>query len=228
MISLFNTYIYQPIFSVLVFIYQNIAFEDLGIAVIILTILVRLLLLPFFYKSAKDQALMNKLQPHIKKIQLDHKDDKEKQAKQLMALYKKYNFNPFSSFLIILIQLPIFIAIFRIFSQEISNGVFSNPYLLSLVNLSETSLVLALFAALGQYFQIKLTVTGKNNKGGAAGIAKAMSTFMPIFILFILMYLPSALALYWIISSIFGILQQLHVNKKLPDIDHEEKNSKNT
>lgn len=225
MIELFHSYVYQPIFLALVFIYQNVAFEDLGLAVIILTILVRVVLLPFFYKSSKDQALMSKLQPYVKKIQVDHKDDKEKQARKLMELYRKYKFNPFSSFFLILIQLPIFIALFRIFTREVTNGVFGNPYFFSFVNLSESNIVLAVGAAVGQYFQIKLATTTQK-EGSVAGMAKTMTTFMPIFAFFILMYLPSALALYWIVTTIFGIAQQIYANKRLPDIEIDEKKEK--
>ncbi len=77
MSDLFNIYLYQPILNVLIFLYQNFSFGDLGIAIIILTIIVRLVLFPVFYKGAKNQALMSALQPHVKKIQLDHKDNKE-------------------------------------------------------------------------------------------------------------------------------------------------------
>ncbi|MEK7086984.1 MAG: YidC/Oxa1 family membrane protein insertase, partial [Patescibacteria group bacterium] len=95
MTNLFNAVFYQPILSVLIFIYNNLAFHDLGLAIIFLTILVRIVLFPLFYKGAKDQALIQRLQPHIKKIQLDHKVDKAKQAQELMALYKEHRFNPF-------------------------------------------------------------------------------------------------------------------------------------
>ncbi len=104
MVTLFNTYVYQPILWLLVFIYQNLSFHDLGLAIVILTVLVRLVLLPIFYKGAKDQTIIQKIQPHVKKIQLDHKDDKEKQAKELMALYQKHHVNPFSSILFLIIR----------------------------------------------------------------------------------------------------------------------------
>src|SRR3989344_4200053 len=102
MANLFNNFIYEPLLAVLVFIYQNIAFGDLGLSVILLTVFVRVVLFPVFWKSAKDQALMNRLQPHIKQIQLDHKDDREEQAKKLMALYKEHRLNPLSGFLLLL------------------------------------------------------------------------------------------------------------------------------
>ncbi|OYV73260.1 MAG: hypothetical protein B7Z74_04215 [Deltaproteobacteria bacterium 21-66-5] len=96
MSALFHTYLYTPIFAVLIFLYHNISFGDLGVAIIELTLLVRLILLPLFHKSAKDQTIMQRLQPHVRKIQVEHKDAKERQAKELMALYREHRVNPFS------------------------------------------------------------------------------------------------------------------------------------
>ena len=160
MIALFNTYVYQPILWLLVFIYQNLSFHDLGLAIIILTILVRLVLLPIFYKGAKDQTIIQKIQPHVKKIQLDHKDDKEKQAKELMALYKEHNINPFSSIIFLIIQLPVFFALFSIFTKEIGAAVFESHYFAGFLNLDEKSLALAALAAILQYLQMKMMMRG--------------------------------------------------------------------
>ena len=110
--TLYTTYLYQPILAVLVFIYNSVGFSDLGLSIIILTILVRIILFPIFYKSAKDQTLLQRLQPHIKKIQLDHKDNREVQAKALLSLYKEHKVNPFTGFALLLVQLPIFIVLF--------------------------------------------------------------------------------------------------------------------
>lgn len=221
MSALFNTYIYQPILWLLIFIYQNLSFQDLGIAIIILTIFVRLVLLPIFYKGAKDQTVIQRIQPHIKKIQLDHKDDKEKQAKELMALYQKHRVNPFSSILFLLLQLPIFIALFGIFTKEISTSVFQNHYFIGLVNLDEKNLFLIFLAALLQYFQARMTIIPENTNGKeteknfVATNQKIMMYIGPILTVVVLFNLPAAIGLYWLVSNLFSIIQQVYINKKL-------------
>jgi YidC/Oxa1 family membrane protein insertase len=227
MIQLFNSYIYEPMLSVLVFIYQNFALGDLGIAIIILTLFVRIVLFPIFWKSAKDQALMARLQPHIKKIQLDHKDNREEQAKQLMALYREHRLNPLSGFLLLLLQLPILIAIYQIFLREITTEVFSNISFLGILDLSERSIILAVTAAVFQYFQSKLALapkTGDDKTGPAAQFAQIGRTMVvvgPVITFVILINFPSALGLYWTTSVLFSLGQQIVINKKLPKIEHK-------
>lgn len=217
--TIFNSYIYQPILEVLIFIYQNLSFQDLGLSIIILTILIRVVLLPIFYKGAKDQTIIQRIQPHIKKIQLDHKDDKEKQAKELMALYHKHRINPFSSILFLVIQLPVFFALFKIFSKEITTSVFQNLTFLGLMNLDEKSILLTIFAAVLQYFQTKMTLTLKKSSGGAqeamAANQKMMMYIGPVITLVVLFNLPAAIGLYWSVSNLFSIVQQFYINKKI-------------
>ena len=216
--TLFKTYLYEPLLSVLIFIYQYLSFHDLGIAIILLTILVRVVLFPIFYKGARDQSLMSRLQPHIKKIQLDHKDDKEKQAKAMLDLYKEHRLNPFSGFFLLILQLPIFIVLFQIFTKELSNSVFVSPLFLGLIDLSKTSLVLAIAAALLQYFQGKLALPPKTNDDSnpMQQTGRMMVVIGPVFTLLILTRLPAALGLYWAVSTLFSVGQQVYINKKLP------------
>ncbi len=218
MVTLFNTYVYQPILWLLVFIYQNLSFHDLGLAIVILTVLVRLVLLPIFYKGAKDQTIIQKIQPHVKKIQLDHKDDKEKQAKELMALYQKHQVNPFSSILFLIIQIPIFLALFQVFTKELTTSVFSTRSFLGLMNLDEKSLVLTLVAAILQYLQMRMIVVSKDGDAGKnpmMGNQKIMMYFGPILTVVVLFNLPAAIGLYWTISNVFSIVQQFFINRKI-------------
>ncbi len=89
MYGLFHEFLYRPLFNALFFLYQNFSFHDLGIAIILLTILIRVVLFPLFYKGAKDQAIMQRLAPKIKEIQRNHKHNKEKQAQAMLELYRK-------------------------------------------------------------------------------------------------------------------------------------------
>jgi len=216
MSNLFHDYLYAPLLKALIFIYTHFAFGDLGIAIIILTLGIRIVLLPLFYKGAKDQALMNRLQPKIKKIQEQYKNNKEEQAKALLALYRENKLNPFSGVLVLFIQLPILIALYQVFLKGLSGATFDNPFFLSLIDLGKRNLPMALVAATAQYFQGRLTFQKNkipNDPMVASG--KMLMVIGPFLTWVILVNLPSALALYWIISTAFSIIQQIYINKKL-------------
>lgn len=221
MAYLFNMYIYAPILSVLIFIYQYIAFHDLGVAIILLTILVRVVLFPIFFKSAKDQALMQRIQPHILEIQEKHKNDKEAQAKALMSLYQEHKLNPFSGFFLLLLQLPIVLALFQIFTKGLATGAFDSNSFLGLIDLGAKSIVIAIIAAALQYFQGKLALAparqkkGEQKENAAAAVGKAMVIVGPGITLIILINLPAALGLYWVVTTAFSVVQQVYINRAL-------------
>lgn len=221
-----------PILNLLVFFYQAIALRDLGLAIIFVTIAIRLILYPFFHTGAKQQMLMQRIQPHVKKIQEQHKDDREKQAQALMALYKEHGVNPFSSILLLIIQLPILIALYRIILYEMAGkatlvGLYSfvaapqtiNSMFLGLINLQAKNIWLVLLAAAAQFMQARLAIWRNPNGQGlpsqAEKMAKQMSFIAPVITIVIFYNLPAAVALYWLTSSIFSVLQQAIVNKHL-------------
>ncbi len=227
--NIFHIALYQPMFNALVFLYKYVAFQDLGVAIILLTVLIRVILYPFFYHSFKNQTLMQKIQPEIQKIQHDHKGDKEKQAQALLALYKQHKVNPFSGFLLILVQLPVLIVLYRLFLAGLSPESFSNLYsfisaptaihniFLGLIDLKSRSILIVVFAAILQYLQAKLSLPKKSVAGDSptAKMARNMTFIGPVLSLVILSNLPSAIGLYWLTSSAFSIIQQLIVNKSL-------------
>ncbi len=232
MISLFNKIFYQPLFNLLVYIYNSVALHDFGLAIIILTVIVRIVLYPVFHKGAKDQAIMQRLAPKLNEIKKKHKNDKEKLAAETMRLYKEHKVNPFSQFaLLILIQLPILIALFQIFSKSIKTIPNLNPQFLNLVNLANPSLVLVLLAALSQYLQAKLTMPAQTNQNLSKEerLAKQMSSmtlyFMPVLTVVILYKLPSAIALYWLTTTLFSVIQQVIINKSLKKNEYQPNES---
>jgi len=230
------TYLYHlifkyPILNLLIYFYQTIAFHDLGVAIILVTIAIRIILYPFFHTGAKQQMLMQRIQPHVKKIQEEHKDNREKQAQALMALYKEHGVNPFSSILLLVIQLPILIALYRIILYTIPSNVFTGLYsfvsaptsinsiFLGLFNLQARNFWFVLAAAAAQFFQARLAIWRNPNASATASPAEKMARQMvylaPIITLVIFYSLPAAVDLYWITSSVFSILQQAIVNKHL-------------
>ena len=116
-IFIYTEFLYRPLFNGLVLIYTILPWQDLGVAIIFLTIIIRFILTPLFLKSKKAQIELARIQPEIKKIQNSLKNDKEAQGKALMELYAKNKVNPFSGCLVAIIQLPILIALFRVFQK---------------------------------------------------------------------------------------------------------------
>ncbi len=226
--SLFTTIFYQPILNLLVFLYNIIPGHDIGLVIIVLTVLIKLVLWPLSQKALRSQQAINKLQPKIKEIQEKYKDNKEEQGKALMDLYKEEKINPASSCLPLLIQLPFLWAVFRVFRNGLTNGslalvypFIARPELLAtvsfgIIDLAKPNIILAILTGLVQYFQAK-TATKQNpvNSGGQAGeiaamMNKQMLYVMPVMTMAICWTLPSGLALYWCLSSVLTILQQLY------------------
>jgi YidC/Oxa1 family membrane protein insertase len=216
MSALFHAYIYEPVLGGLVWIYQTIPLHDLGVSIILLTFVVRLVLLPIFWKSAKDQSILQALQPKVREIQENHKGDREAQGKALMALYREHRVNPLSGIFFLILQLPIFIALFQIFTRELGNAVFDSTTFLGLINLEEKSLILALVAAGFQYFQARLIPQGKGIQNSSAKFTRLFGLVGgPAITLLILTSLPSALGLYWATSTVFSVAQQFAINRAI-------------
>jgi len=235
MSNLFNEILYRPLFNALIFLYKYLSFSDLGIAIILLTIIIRLILFPLFHKGAKDQAILQRLAPKIKEIQTNHKNDKEKQAKAMMDLYREHKVNPFSGFLLLIVQLPVLIALYQVFLAGFSTNALTKLYsfisaptilnysFLGLIDLSKRNLFIALIAGLVQYFQAKLALP-KNNKpsnelGPAERMGRQMLYFGPIITIVFLYFfnLPSAVGIYWLTTSLFSAIQQIMINKGLAE-----------
>jgi len=234
LVNFFHVVLYQPLFNLLVFLYNYLPGHDFGLAIIVLTIIIRVILYPLSVKAVKSQRSLQKLQPQIQEIQKKYKNDKEKQAKETLDLYKKEKINPFSGLFLALIQLPILIALYQVFWNGLNPDALSilynfvlnpgsiNPLFLHLINLSKPNMILAVLAGLVQYFQTKMltpkSVAGNSAKDKTADFSvvmqKQMLYFFPVFTVIILIGLPSALGLYWTVSGLFSIVQQYVIFKK--------------
>jgi len=215
-------------------LYNYIPNHDFGIAIIILTLIIRVILYPLSIKAVNSQKNLQELQPKIQEIQKKYKEDKENLAKETLELYKKEKINPFSGLLLALIQLPILIALYRVFWQglnpeELSNlyqFVFNpghiNSFFLGTIDLSKPNLILAILAGLAQYFQTKMLLPKTNlsakKQGGAPDFSQVMQKqmvyFFPVITIIILLGLPSALGLYWTAGGLFSIIQQYLILRK--------------
>ena len=223
---LFNIFFYQPLFNGLIFLYNIIPGHDLGVSIIILTILIRLIIWPITNKGIKNQKILNKIQPQIEEIKKKLKNNKEEQAKALMALYSENKISPFAGLLPIIIQIPIIIALWRVFLNSANldvNSLYSfisapaaiKPVFMGLIDLSQGSVVLAIVSGVLQYFQTKMVMPAKAPGGKPASgsdfgqfMAKQMLYLGPVLSVVIFWSLPAALPLYWIVVSLLTILQQ--------------------
>jgi len=232
--NFFYIILYQPLFNSLVALYSYIPGHDFGVAIIALTVIIRLILFPTSVKAVKSQRSLQKLQPQILEVQKKYKSDKEKQAKEILDLYKREKINPFSGLLLALIQLPILLALYRVFWGGLNpkglTGLYTfilnpghiNPLFIHMVDLSKPNMIIAVLAGLTQYFQTKMllpqTTPGAAGQGKEVDFAQTMQKqmvyFFPVFTVIILINLQSALGLYWVVSGVFSIVQQYFIFKK--------------
>jgi len=222
----FNVILYQPLFITLILLYQFLPGNDFGIAVIVLTILIRLILFPLMNQSLKAQKALSKTQEKIQSIQNKYKDNKEKQMEAIIELYKQEKINPYASLVPLFIQIPQLIALYLVFWRELQpetlNLLYSfvprpqtiNPSFLGLLDLSLPSPALAILAGIFQFLQSKQLSSEKKTKDKISEVmSQQMLYFFPILTILILLRIPSAVALYWIITVLFSMVQQQFINK---------------
>lgn len=237
---MFDTLFYQPVLNLLVIIYNYLPAHDFGIAIIVLTVIIKLLLYPLSQHTIKSQKSLQELQPKIEEIKAKYKDNKEELAKQTMAMYRDHKINPFSSCLPLLIQLPFLFAVFRVFSNFgknldtsllysfVAKPDFANGLkFINLIDLSKPNYFFAVMAGLAQFWQTKMLITtkpsvkspGSQDENMTAIMNKQMTYMMPILTVMIGVTMPGGLTLYWFIFSLLSALQQLYVFKRKDKVD---------
>jgi len=232
---LFQTIFYKPIFNLLVFIYNIIPGHDLGLAIIFITVIVKVILLPLSKQSIKSQKALQDLQPKIDELKNKYADNKEALGRAMIDLYKENKVNPLSSCLPLLIQLPFLIAVFKVFSDGINNNgslnfVYSfinkpeviNSISMGFIDLAKPNIVLAILAGAAQFWQAKMMSINKPDVKNAGAqdenmmaiMNKQMFYIMPALTVFIGISLPGGLSLYWLVLTVLTAVQQLYVFKK--------------
>ena len=212
----------KPLHYALRFFYQYV--KNYGVAIIILTILVRIVFWPLTHKSYKSMKQMQKIQPLMAKIREKHKNNREQMQRELMGLYKTYKINPLGGCLPMVIQIPVFFALFRILGNSIE--LRHAPFMLWITDLSAPDRllnfpfnipfmappsgipVLTLLMGASMFIQQKMTPTP-----GDPAQAKMMM-FLPIIFTVMFINFPSGLVLYWFVSNILSIGQQYRIKRK--------------
>lgn len=222
---LYHTFLFNPFFNLLVILYNLVPGKDFGVAIILLTLLFRIALYPLSAKAIIAQQKMTALQPKAKEIQEKFKDDKDKQAKELLELYKREKINPFAGLLPLLIQLPLLLTLYQVFwngldAQQlvhlysfVSNPTHIDPSFLGILDLSSKSWVLAILAAVLQFVQSMQMQRGKTG-GEISPIQKQLTFMFPVITLFFVSQFAAAIGLYWVTTTLFSIAQQWYVIKR--------------
>lgn len=231
MISIFHTLVSEPLYNGLIFLINKLPFFDVGVVIIIFTILIKIILLPLSIKASKSQLQMKSTEKDIALIKEKYKD-KGEQGIKVMEYYKEKGINPFTAILVVFIQIPILIGLYRVFIglPEINtNFLYSfmtvpetiNMMFLGSVDMGEKSLILAVVVGITTYIQTSLATSGNQedvSKGAQGDFAKAMSFqmkyFLPPFITLIVYNISSAVALYLFVSNVFSIAQEYYIKQK--------------
>lgn len=272
--NIFELVVVQPIFNLLVGLYSIIPGGDFGVSLILFTIIIRFALWPLVVRQLHQTKAMRKLQPELARIKKATKGNRQLESMQMLELYKKHDVKPFRSILTLLIQLPIFIALYQViqiftlhrdqigkFTYEFLQNIGPikaliehpnqfNEKLLGLVDLTGHAIggaggfnifliILAIIAAITQYIiskQVSPTTSTKRFRDVMAEAAEGkpadqselnavmmskMVKILPFFMLFIMLGLPGALALYYATSNIFAAIQQHYILKR--DADEMDK-----
>lgn len=239
--SIWNTLFNRPIYNLLI-LFATWSGNDLGWAIVFLTLLIKVVLLIPTHKMLESQKEMQKIQPLLKEVQEKYKNDKNRQSQETLALMKEHRVNPFGSCLPLLFQLPVLIALYFAVqhSMSASAAIFLyeplkyvniealNPLFLGFIHLGHSgNVILALIVGLLQFGQMKMSFSSAKptakkkivkENGTAEPDLSQMNTYMtyifPVMIVFICFSSPTAIALYFVISTLFAIVQQYFVNKE--------------
>jgi len=270
-VNIFELVVVQPIFNLLMGLYAVVPGGDFGVAIIIFTIIVRFLLYPLTRSMLHQSKAMRKLQPELARIKKQSKGNRQAESLAMMELYKKHGVSPFRSIGILLIQLPIFIALFQVIQiftmhrdqiekftygfleqigpikELIANPDNFNEKLLGIVDLTKSAfsdgrvdiflVILAVVAGITQYIMSRQTMPKTENKrrirdimaDAAEGkqadqsemnaiVMQRMSKVLPIFMFFVMISVPGALALYYAVSNLVAVGQQAYLLRQ----DEEE------
>jgi len=189
--------------------------HNYGVAIILLTIAVKLALYPLTLQSTKQMAAMQKLQPKFEELKKKHKDHPEKFQKETMSLYKEHGVNPLGGCLPMLLQIPVFIALFMaLTSQEfkaavIASGSASAFLWIKDITLKDPYYIMPLLIGLTTYWSQKTMPSA-----GGMDQMKQMMLFMPIFIAFISIEFAAGVQIYWVAQNVLTVAQQMYILKE--------------
>jgi YidC/Oxa1 family membrane protein insertase len=236
---IWHTFFFDPIYNGLVFFIDVIPGGDVGLAIIAIVIVVKTILLPLSIKAAKTQKVMREIEPKLKEIRETLKDKRQEQGEAMLKLYREAGISPFASIILVFLQIPILIALY--FSVYTGGGTplpaintellysfvwipeMVNMNFLGMLDITGKSIVLALLAGVTQFFQVKLAMPelpprdpdAKPNfkEDFGRNMQLQMRYVMPVIIFFVAYYISAAIALYFFVSNLVAILQEVYIKK---------------
>ncbi len=235
---IFHNFFYAPLYNGLILFINIIPFHNVGLAVILFTCVIKVIIFPLSQQSIKTQFEMKQIEPEMNELKLKYKNDKKLQAEKTMQLYKDKGINPFAGIFLMLIQLPILIALYWVFlkgglpkiDETTIYSLTKIPNTINMIffgiNVAEKSVLFAVFVAIAQFLQMQITIpkikkTEPKNGNAPAftdELAKSMNMqmkyVMPIIMFFIAKSFPLVVSLYLITSSLFAIGQELYIRSK--------------
>ncbi len=200
------TFLAKPMFVLLQYIHNMVG--NWGWTIVILTILVKLVLYPLSYKGMVSMNKLKELAPKMKEIQNKYKDDKQKQSMHMMELYKKHGANPMGGCLPLILQIPVFFAIYRVLLNAIE--LKGAEWILWVHDLAEMDpyFILPILMGASMYIQQRITPNTMQDE-----MQKKIFQFLPVVFTFFFLWFPAGLTLYWFVNNVFTIAQQYTINK---------------
>ena len=196
----------EPLFSFVVWIFGLVG--NWGLAIILLTIVVKIALFPLMARSYKSMAKMRKVAPQLKRLQERYADDKQKLSQEMMGLYKKEGANPLGGCLPMLMQMPVFFALYWVLYESVE--LRHAPFFLWIVDLSAMDpwFVLPILMGASQYGMQMM------NPPMPDPMQQQMMRIMPLFFCVIMAFFPAGLVLYWVVNNLFSFAQQFYATRK--------------
>lgn len=233
---MFHTYFYEPIYNLLAFVLTYTPLHDIGTAIVVVTLIIKGLLLPLNLSALRTQYMMKRIEPEMKKIRELQKKNPQEASKKMIALYKDEKINPFSSLFAMVLQIPIFFALYFVFSKGLVNDPESlysfvtfpetlHTLAFGLFDVTQKNVVIAVLAGISSYMLARRQTEGMvvkkeaHEEGFQDQFMKSMKLqllyILPIIITISGAFLPSALALYWFVSNSISYAQDVYMKKKL-------------
>ncbi len=216
------TFIAKPMFQMLQFIQSYVG--NWGWTIVLVTILIKTILYPLAYKGMVSMNRLKELSPQVKKLQEKYKDDKQKASMHMMELYKKEGANPMGGCLPILLQIPVFFAIYRVLLNAIELKGSEWIWWIEDLSLMDPYYVLPILMGATMFIQQKITPNQMQDE-----MQKKMFMMLPVIFTFFFLWFPAGLTLYWFMNNLFTVAQQYYVNRIFAKAkvarhkEHEEK-----
>ena len=234
---MFHTFFYEPVYNLIVIVLNFMPLHDIGATIIVVTLIVKGLLLPFNLSALRTQYTMKRIEPEMNRIKELQKKDPTAASKQMIDMYRREKINPFSSLFAMILQIPIFFALYFVFSKELFNDVNSiysfvtfptvlHTHAFGLFDVTKTNIVIPVLACISCHFLARrqsssMVSTKKKHEEESfqdqfmKSMKIQMIYVLPAIIIFSGLVLPAALSLYWTVSNIASIGLDIYTKNKL-------------